>query len=80
VQVASADGAMTVRVSDEGAGFAGDGPAPAGPARGLGLRSVRERLSYIGGRFELRTAPGSGTEAVLTVPLAPPPPERGASP
>ncbi|MGM9488263.1 sensor histidine kinase [Ideonella sp. YS5] len=75
VEVVSVHGTMTVRVSDAGVGFQPETLQTAHPARGLGLLSVRERLSYIGGRFELRAAPGEGTEAVLTLPLAPAPPD-----
>ena len=45
----------------------------AGPHRGLGLISVRERMSLIGGTVDIRTALGGGTQGVLTVPLAPRP-------
>lgn len=58
---------LRVRVDDAGVGFL---PMPAGSARrGLGLASVRERLAFIGGRFEIRSVPGDGTEALLHVPL-----------
>ena len=62
---------IVVRVSDAGVGF---DPAPlsAAPQRGqgLGLVSVRERLSFIGGTAEVRSVPGDGTIAVLSAPLA----------
>jgi two-component system NarL family sensor kinase len=38
------------------------------PRRGLGLRHMRERLAAIGGRFEVRAAPGAGTTLVAAVP------------
>lgn len=70
VQLRTRSGAMWVRISDEGAGGAPSPGGPGGPRQpGLGLRAVRERLSYVGGRFTLRSVPGDGTEAVLTVPL-----------
>jgi len=57
-----------VRVSDSGAGFDAAGTAPA-PRQGLGLISLRERLSHIGGTVELQSTPGIGTLVVLTAPL-----------
>jgi PAS domain S-box-containing protein len=58
---------IAVRVSDEGRGFA---PALLGHSKGgLGLLSLRERASYIGGRLDIESAPGHGTRLTLIVPL-----------
>ncbi len=65
VEIARADDKIVVRVSDTGVGYE---PA-SGARRGLGLVSVRERLSFIGGTAEVRSVPGDGTVAVLTAPL-----------
>lgn len=70
-------GVLTVTVSDGGVGFA---PADAVRSRRtLGLASVRERLSYIGGSFELRSIPGDGTQATLRAPLEPDTPNGDAA-
>lgn len=37
----------------------------------FGLFSIHERLAAIGGRFELDSAPGRGTRALLSIPIAP---------
>jgi CheY-like chemotaxis protein len=37
----------------------------------FGLFSIRERLSLLGGSFEVISAPGEGTNVVLTAPLEP---------
>ena len=60
---------IVVSVSDAGVGV---DPAllSATPRRGLGLLSVRERLSFIGGTAEVRSVPGDGTVAVLSALLA----------
>lgn len=63
------DAMLLARVADAGVGFAPAAPGEA-PAQGLGLRSVKERLAFIGGALELRSLPGRGVEAVLRVPLA----------
>ena len=68
VSLSREGGWMVIDVSDDGAGFSGDGNASV-PGRGVGLVSVRERLSYIGGSFEISSVPGDGTEATLRVPL-----------
>jgi len=58
---------IAVRVSDEGRGFA---TALLGHSKGgLGLLSLRERASYIGGRLDIDSAPGHGTRLTLIVPL-----------
>lgn len=68
VDARAAAGAMIVTVRDTGKGF--DPALVMGPARkGLGLLSVRERMGFIGGRVEICSAPGQGTEVALTVPL-----------
>ena len=59
---------LVVTVTDGGAGFA-QAPGPPGARRRGGLASVQERLSYIGGSFDLHTEPGLGTQVRLRVPL-----------
>ncbi|HJV60931.1 MAG TPA: PAS domain S-box protein [Albitalea sp.] len=58
---------VVVRVCDDGVGF--DAARPAGAGAGLGLRSVHERLSFIGGTAEVRSVPGEGTVALLCAPI-----------
>jgi signal transduction histidine kinase len=55
-------------VADDGCGF---DPAEALSAAGehFGIVGMRERTERLGGRFDLRSAPGSGTELVFDVPL-----------
>ncbi len=60
---------LHVRVNDHGVGFDQEKMARA-PRRGLGLASVRERLSYIDGTVDIRSVPGDGTVVELTAPLA----------
>jgi len=65
-------GAVRVEVADNGVGF---DPAPletlTGASGGFGLFDLRERLQDLGGRLEVRSAPGRGTHVVLWAPLAP---------
>jgi len=68
VAIQSETGRVRLRVTDLGIGF--DVMALPGSARRpLGLISLRERLSYVGGTFELHTAPGKGTTVTLSAPL-----------
>jgi two-component system, chemotaxis family, sensor kinase Cph1 len=57
---------VSLQVADAGIGF-DHAIEPGG--RGLGLISLRERLSYMGGSMQLHTAPGKGTVAILTAPM-----------
>ena len=60
---------VVLHVTDDGRGFEVDS-VQLDPRRGIGLRNMRERLASIGGRFEVRAAPGAGTVIVASVPAA----------
>lgn len=57
------EGRLQVNVRDRGSGFS--------PGRaGSGINeSMKERVSSVGGRLEIKTAPGRGTEVEITLPL-----------
>lgn len=62
---------LILRIEDEGAGFdlgvrQEQGPKVRG---GFGLHSVGHRLSLLGGRLEMDTAPGKGARMIVYVPL-----------
>lgn len=62
------DSEVFVSVKDDGTGF-----DPRSTDEGLGLTvSVRSRVREIGGRAEVRSRPGAGTEVVLHAPLRAP--------
>jgi signal transduction histidine kinase len=63
VEAAIRDGWLTLTVADDGTGFG----APA--AVGVGLRSLHDRASEVGGSLEIRSAPG-GTTVFSRLPLA----------
>jgi PAS domain S-box-containing protein len=56
-------------VVDNGRGIT---PAEIAGARSLGLLSMRERVSALGGRFTVSGVPGRGTALSVTIPLIPP--------
>ncbi|WP_273846960.1 sensor histidine kinase [Rubrobacter calidifluminis] len=55
---------VVAAVTDSGSGF-----DPRRVRRRVGLHSMRERASLLGGSFEISSSPGGGTKAVTKVPL-----------
>jgi signal transduction histidine kinase len=66
VSVDFSAGAVTVTIEDDGVGF--DPEERAIAARRLGLTSMRERVSALGGEFEVVSTPGEGTTVRARVP------------
>ena len=66
VALTSVNGAVELRVVDEGVGF---DPGQAREGRGLGLVSMEERVKLLHGNFVLTTRPGAGTELRAQIPL-----------
>jgi PAS domain S-box-containing protein len=67
---------IQLTINDDGIGFDPDHHA-AGRKRkgGLGLLSMRERATYVGGDFKIKSVRGAGTEIEVLIPLPP----RGAA-
>jgi signal transduction histidine kinase len=62
--------AVRLQVADDGHGFVPDEMKRSnGLGKRVGLSGMRERLSLLGGRFELRSEPGSGTTVTAEVEL-----------
>jgi signal transduction histidine kinase len=57
---------VSLRVSDDGAGF---DPGSLGKRGGLGLVMMRERASQLNGTFEFESAPGHGTTITVVIPF-----------
>ena len=57
---------VSLVISDDGVGF---DRSRLGPARGLGLITIRERASQLNGTFEVDTAPGRGTTITVVIPF-----------
>jgi len=66
IEVKTLSDRLLCEVVDDGVGFDIDSK---GPAAGLGLRGMRERLSAVGGRLDVRTSPGDGTRIRLELPV-----------
>jgi two-component system sensor kinase len=67
VLLARENGEVQVEIEDDGRGIA---PEDLAKARSLGLKGMRERISYYGGSLEIGPAPRGGTRLRLRVPLA----------
>jgi PAS domain S-box-containing protein len=66
VTLAAGDGELTVAVVDNGVGFKVE---EVSEQAGLGLAGMRERASLAGGRLDICSKPGQGTEVYLHLPL-----------
>jgi PAS domain S-box-containing protein len=61
---------LKIQVNDDGVGFdTAKVYAPKEQGSGFGFFSIRERLNYVGGRLEIKSNPGQGSQIILTVPL-----------
>jgi signal transduction histidine kinase len=58
--------ALEVSVADNGKGMR----IQPGPARGMGLQGMRERVLLLGGTMSIRSTPGSGTTILIRLPLS----------
>ena len=69
VRAERTDGGVRIEVIDDGVGFE---PPPLAALRaggGFGLPSVWERLTLVGGRLALDSAPGAGTRVTIDLPV-----------
>ncbi len=55
---------IVLTVEDDGHGF------DARRVRGLGLVGMEERVSHLGGAFEIESSPGMGTRVAVELPIA----------
>jgi signal transduction histidine kinase len=75
VRLAARDGALRLVVRDDGVGFSLDDPAVAADGAmalhpsGLGLRSMRERATELGGTLRIERAPSRGTVVEAALPV-----------
>ena len=69
VEVRFEAGRIRIDVEDEGVGFDPAQPYEEGAqSKGMGLFSIKERLSYLGGSLEIDSAPGCGSRFKLITP------------
>jgi PAS domain S-box-containing protein len=69
VSIKKDDDYITITILDKGAGF---DPSPCNSheqkTTGFGLFSIKERLMYLGGDFDIQSQPGQGTAVTLIAP------------
>jgi signal transduction histidine kinase len=58
---------FTISIRDNGKGFVM--PAGSKPNGGDGLGNMRQRVESLGGRLEIFSQPGQGTQVRLSVPI-----------
>jgi two-component system sensor histidine kinase DegS len=58
---------LTLIIKDEGIGFNARNPVPEGES--YGIVGMKERTQLLGGRLEINSQPGEGTQIIITVPL-----------
>lgn len=71
VRIEQADGQIQITVEDDGIGFSLPdfySNMPRTKKHGFGIFSTKKRLESIGGNFNIRSAPGKGTCAIITSP------------
>jgi signal transduction histidine kinase len=69
VRVETDEQSVQVDVEDNGTGFNPESLDSGQSGEwGFGLFSIRERLKYLGGYFDIQSAPGKGTRARLSAP------------
>lgn len=73
VSLTRTTGKITLEVRDNGRGFDPESlPGVSGPGERVGLTSMHERISLLGGHLEIRSRPGEGTTVSAEVPLSAP--------
>jgi len=71
VQLEFADAAVVLTIEDDGRGFAVDQVLGVQPERrAWGLLGVQERVSLVGGKFKVDSAPGHGTTMTVEIPVS----------
>jgi signal transduction histidine kinase len=68
--ISNGSGLLKVVIADDGQGFF-PGSQRNGKARPLGLKSMRERITSLGGTFSVASESGEGTQVSATIPMAP---------
>lgn len=77
VTVSPREGFVEISVRDDGRGFMPGILQDSGPAEGLGLFSIAERIELLGGALEVDSEPGRGCRVTLRTPRNPAAHDRG---
>jgi signal transduction histidine kinase len=69
VKIQQINGAICMKIKDNGKGFQRERVLQAKKSTRLGLLGMRERLEMVGGNFTVTSAPGKGTTVLAQLPL-----------
>jgi signal transduction histidine kinase len=72
LKLSASEHGLRLEVMDDGRGFVPPplvGPEATERVEHIGLRGMRERVTLVGGRFTIASAPGQGTRIVVEVPV-----------
>jgi signal transduction histidine kinase len=69
VSIQKLDGAVCMKIKDDGKGFPADCVRNGHTNNRLGLLGMRERLEMVGGNFTIESVPGQGTTIMAQIPL-----------
>jgi two-component system sensor histidine kinase DegS len=70
VQLDMGDDRVLAAVEDNGSGFIVDDALASSARDTIGLPSIRERITMLGGNFEIQSSLGQGTRAEFTIPVS----------
>ena len=70
IGVRSSRGNLRMTIRDDGVGFDVDEVMSRGGERGLGLAGMKKRVEALVGLLQIQSAPGKGTDIVVTIPLS----------
>jgi signal transduction histidine kinase len=70
VRIQKLDGAMCMKIKDDGKGFPAERVLHAKKNKRLGLLGMRERLEMVNGSFTVESVPGKGTTIQARIPFA----------
>jgi len=70
VKIQKLDGAVCMKVKDNGQGFQQQRILHGERSKRLGLLGMRERLQMVGGNFTVSSRPGKGTTVIAQIPLS----------
>lgn len=69
ISVTLQEGVVRLQVGDDGVGFDAAGLLASSGRRRLGIAGMEERVTLLGGKLEIRSAPGKGTVVTMIVPV-----------
>jgi signal transduction histidine kinase len=70
VKIQKLDGAICMKIKDDGKGFQQAHVLQAEKSKRLGLLGMRERLEMVGGTFAVTSIPGKGTTVLAQIPIS----------